>query len=158
MMKIECWCIGKTDADYLKTGVALYEKRLTHYTAFDFVIFPDIKNGGAMTKEILKQKEGEAFLQKINKEDYLILLDENGQTYTSVQFAQYIEGKQSANLKKMIFLIGGAFGFSEEIKKRANHSITLSKMTFSHIMIRLFFAEQLYRAYTIIKNEKYHNE
>ncbi len=158
-MKIECWVVGKTDADYLKTGLSVYEKRLIHYTSFDWIVLPEIKNAGALDKEVLKQKEGEAAFQKLNKEDFLVLLDEKGKTFTSLTFAKFIEAKQSlGGLKKMIFFIGGAYGFSDAVRQRADFQLSLSELTFSHQLIRLIFLEQLYRAFTIIRGEKYHNE
>jgi len=156
-MKVECRCIGKTDSEYLKAGLAVYCNRLVHYVPFEFVVLGDVKNGGTMARDILRQKEGELILSKLNKEDMLILLDEHGFEFDSVQFASFLENKMSGGVKKIVFQIGGAYGFSEEVRNRANFSLSLSKMTFSHQMVRLFFCEQLYRAFTIIKKEKYHN-
>jgi 23S rRNA (pseudouridine1915-N3)-methyltransferase len=157
IMKIELWVIGKTNFDYLKEGIAVYEKRLKHYVSFDIVTIPDVKNPPD-NADLLKIKEGELILTKLQKDDFLILLDEYGKQRTSVEFADFLEKKQIDGAKRLIFQIGGAFGFSQAIFERANMTISLSKMTFSHQMIRLFFVEQLYRAFTIIKGEKYHNE
>ena len=158
-MKIECWCIGKTAFDYLKEGIEVYTKRIVHYTPFEWTVLPDVKNGGAYDKETLKKKEGDLVLDKLSKEDYLVLLDEKGKSLTSIQFARFIEDRiAQGGAKKMVFLIGGAFGFSEEVRQRANHTLSFSTMTFSHQMIRLFLVEQVYRAFTILKGEKYHNE
>ena len=156
-MKIEFWVIGKTDFDYLKEGIALYEKRLKHYVAYEMVVLADVKNP-PLSMEALKTKEGEIILNKLQKDDFLILLDENGKQSTSVEFSQFLEKKQMDGTKRLIFQIGGAYGFSEAVYVRANHKMSLSKLTFSHQMVRLFFVEQLYRAFTIIKGEKYHNE
>lgn len=156
-MKIELWVIGKTDSEYLKEGIALYEKRLKHYANFEMIVIPDVRKG-PLSMEQLKAKEGEVVLSKLQKDDYFILLDENGKHLTSIQFADFIEKKQVEGVKKVVFQIGGAFGFSESVYARADAQMSLSKMTFSHLMIRLFFVEQLYRAFTIVKGEKYHNE
>jgi 23S rRNA (pseudouridine1915-N3)-methyltransferase len=156
-MKVELWLIGKTDAAYLKDGIAVYAKRLQHYTAFDITVLPDVKITN-LSPDNLKDKEGQFILQKIQNDDYLILLDERGALMTSLQFADFIEKKQLASIKRVVFLVGGAFGFSALVYQRANAQISLSKMTFSHQMIRLFFVEQLYRAFTILRGEKYHNE
>jgi 23S rRNA (pseudouridine1915-N3)-methyltransferase len=156
-MKIELWVIGKTDFDYLKQGIVLYEKRLKHYAPYEMVVLNDVKNP-PLSIEALKTKEGEVILGKIQKDDFLILLDENGVQWTSVDFSHFIEKKQVDSVKRLVFQIGGAYGFSEAVYQRANMKMSLSKMTFSHQMIRLFFVEQLYRVFTIIKGEKYHNE
>ena len=156
-MKIEFWVIGKTDFDYLKEGIALYEKRLKHYVAYEMVVLADVKNP-PLSMEALKTKEGEIILNKLQKDDFLILLDENGKQSTSVEFSQFLEKKQMDGTKRLIFQIGGAYGFSEAVYARANYKMSLSKLTFSHQMVRLFFVEQLYRAFTIIIGEKYHNE
>ena len=156
-MKIELWVVGKTAFKYLDEGILLYEKRLRHYTPFELVILPDVKNPPLST-DALKTKEGEVILNKLTKDDVLILLDENGKQQTSIEFSKFIENQQINSTKRLVFQIGGAFGFSEGVYNRANFKLSLSKMTFSHQMIRLFFAEQLYRAFTIIKGEKYHNE
>ena len=161
-MKIEFWVIGKTDFDYLKEGIALYEKRLKHYVPFEIMTIADVKNTpfpkGQSSIDALKTKEGEMILNKLQKDDFLILMDEKGQQKSSVEFSNFLEKKQLDGTKKIVFQIGGAFGFSDEVYERAQMKMSLSKMTFSHQMVRLFFVEQLYRAFTIIKGEKYHNE
>jgi 23S rRNA (pseudouridine1915-N3)-methyltransferase len=163
-MKIELWVVGKTAFKYLEEGITVYEKRLKHYVNFDLVILPDIKpplpkkSGSAISIEALKTKEGELILNKLTKDDILILLDEKGKQLTSIDFSKFIEQQQNNAVKRLIFQIGGAYGFSEAVYARANREISLSKMTFSHQMIRLFFVEQLYRGFTILKGEKYHNE
>ena len=156
-MKIELWVVGKTAFKYLDEGISLYEKRLRNYTPFELVILPDVKNPPLST-DALKMKEGDVILNKLTKDDVLILLDENGKQQTSIEFSKFIENQQISSAKRLVFQIGGAFGFSEAVYNRANFKLSLSKMTFSHQMIRLFFVEQLYRAFTIIKGEKYHNE
>lgn len=155
-MKIELWVVGKTAFKYLDEGVALYEKRLKHYTPFELVVLPDVK--GPLSIDALKTKEGALILSKLTKDDVFVLLDENGKHQTSIEFSKYVENQQVSATKRLIFQIGGAFGFSDAVYERANLKLSLSKMTFSHQMIRLFFVEQLYRAFTIIKGEKYHNE
>lgn len=157
-MKTELWVIGKTNEKYLLDGIAIYEKRLQHYLSFTLVVFADVKNAKNLSPTQLKEKEGDIFLSKINPADIVILLDERGKMLTSVQFADFLEKKNIQSQKKLVFIVGGAFGFSEEMYARANEKLSLSTMTFSHQMIRLFFVEQLYRAMTILNNEPYHNE
>lgn len=157
-MKYELWWIGKTNATYLKEGIEVYSKRLTKYTNFAIKEIPDVKNAKSLSRKELKIKEGKELLKRLEAKDYVILLDENGKSYTSVQFAQYIEQMQSASYNKIIFIIGGAFGFSSEIYQRAQGKIALSDMTFSHQMVRMIFAEQFYRAFSIINNEPYHHQ
>ncbi len=157
-MKLEFWVIGKTAFDYLDEGIALYEKRLRNYVPFQFTVFPDIKNAKNMPSELLKSKEGELVLNKLSSDDFLMLLDERGKQYSSVEFSTWIEQKLGSSHKRVVFLVGGAFGFSPDVYARANAQCSLSRMTFSHQMIRLFFIEQVYRAMTILKGEPYHNE
>ena len=157
-MKIELWMVGKTNFDYLKDGIAIYEKRLKHYLSFESIIFPDLKNAKKLNPNQIKLNEGKSIIQKIQKEDFIILLDERGKTFSSVEFASFMEKKLQFSKKRIIFLIGGAYGFSDEIYNRADTKIALSKMTFSHQMVRLFFLEQLYRAMTILNREPYHNQ
>ena len=157
-MKVEFWVIGKTSFNYLIDGTAIYEKRLKRYLPFQYEIIPDIKQGGKLKPIQLVEKEGQSVLKRIKSDDLLILLDEKGKSYTSVEYATFVEKQLIQSHKRLIFLVGGAFGFSKPIYSRANQMISLSKMTFSHQMIRLFFLEQLYRAMTILKNEPYHNE
>jgi 23S rRNA (pseudouridine1915-N3)-methyltransferase len=157
-MKVELWMVGKTSFDYLKDGISIYEKRLKHYLSFESVIFPDLKNVKKLNSNQIKLNEGKSIIQKIQKEDFLILLDEKGKTFGSVEFASFMEKKLQFSKKRIIFLIGGAYGFSDEIYNRADTKIALSKMTFSHQMVRLFFLEQLYRAMTILNREPYHNQ
>lgn len=156
-MKIESWFIGKTSPTYLQTGLDDFCYRIKKYVPFETIILPDIKDVGNLAIRERLQKEGEKVLQKIAVQDYLILLDEEGKEFTSIQFSRFIENELHKSHKKLIFLIGGAFGFSEAIQKRANFKLSLSKMTYSHQMVRLFFLEQLYRGFTILNNEPYHN-
>jgi len=156
-MKIELWAIGKTNEKYLEEGITIYLKRLKYYINFEFIIIPDVKQAGKLNSSQLKLKEGETILSRLKNEDYLILLDEKGDFFTSEAFAQFVEQKLQLSYKRIVFLIGGAFGFSETLYERANGKLSLSKMTFSHQMVRLFFVEQLYRAMTILRNEPYHN-
>jgi 23S rRNA (pseudouridine1915-N3)-methyltransferase len=155
-MKIELWVIGKTAFSYLDDGIAIFEKRLRHYTAFDLVVLPDVKNP-PLSIDALKMKEGDMILSKLTKDDFLVLLDEKGKEMDSVGFSQFIENQQVHTRRRLVFQIGGAYGFSEPVYQRANMQLSLSQLTFSHQMIRLFFVEQLYRAFTILKGEKYHN-
>jgi 23S rRNA (pseudouridine1915-N3)-methyltransferase len=155
-MKIALLSIGKTNEKYLEEGMKIFRKRLSHYTNFEYIELKDVK---AMSDVIaLKNAEAKQFLAQLGKDDYLVLLDEHGIEYSSVGFSKYIAQMQHQSIKRMVFAIGGAFGFGDEIIERSNAKMALSKLTFSHQMVRLFFMEQLYRAYTIIKGEKYHNE
>ncbi|GAB4497207.1 MAG: 23S rRNA (pseudouridine(1915)-N(3))-methyltransferase RlmH [Saprospiraceae bacterium] len=156
-MKVELWAIGKTSEKYLEAGIEIFEKRLKNYLPFTWTILPDVKlktTDGAK----LKHEEGKMLLAKLTPDDYLVLLDERGQAFTSVELSRWLERRLASSQRRLIFLIGGAFGFSPEVYARANEQLALSKMTFSHQMVRLFFLEQLYRAMTILKNEPYHNE
>lgn len=154
-MKIEFWVLGKTSFKYLEQGIQDYVKRLKYLTNFRVVVFSDIKEKDA--KSLLK-KEAKQVLNKLNKEDHLILLDERGKMFSSIEFAKEIEKRKMLQQKKIVFLIGGAYGFDESIYQRADAKISLSKMTFSHQLIRVLFLEQLYRAFTIIKGLPYHHE
>lgn len=156
-MNIELWCIGKMQFDFVSKGVEEFFGRIKHYCTINAVYVGGNKQNTGDNPQIVKDKEGEIILKKLNSGDHLILLDENGIEMNSIVFAGFIERKMIHGNKKLIFLIGGAFGFSQKIYDRANEKISLSRMTFSHQLIRLIFAEQLYRAFTIIKNEKYHN-
>ncbi len=156
-MKILFLVIGKTDESYLDTGILKYIKRLEHYVPFEMKIIPDIKNRKTLTEEQQKKTEGELILSNINVGDDLVLLDENGKTFSSVAFSQWIEKQMNIGSKRIIFVVGGPYGFSKEVYAKAKFKISLSEMTFSHQMIRLIFVEQLYRAFTIIKGEPYHH-
>lgn len=156
-MKITLLCIGKTDELYLIDGIEKYLKRLKFYVDFKLVVIPDIKKSKSMSIELQKKKEGESILKSLSSTDQAILLDEQGKEYGSVQFSELLEKKMVASVPHLVFIIGGPYGFDDSVYQRANGKISLSKMTFSHQMIRLFFVEQLYRAYTIMKNEPYHH-
>jgi 23S rRNA (pseudouridine1915-N3)-methyltransferase len=157
-MKIEIINIGKTSEKELNYLVDKYLGRLKHYITCTYNTLPDIKNVKNLSVEQLKQKEGTIILKNISPKDYLILLDERGKQFTSREFADFLSKKMLSGIKKLIFVIGGAYGFSEEVYDRADMKISLSPMTFSHQMVRLFFVEQLYRAYTIIRGESYHHD
>ena len=156
-MKIKLLVIGKTNKIYLIEGEKDYEKRLSHYCKFSELTIPDIKNRAKFSKNELKIKEGKLILSKLNDKDLVILLDENGKQNSSIEFSNFISKKIMVRSKSLVFVVGGAFGFSEEVNTRADSKMSLSKMTFSHQMVRMIFKEQLYRAFTIIKGEKYHN-
>jgi 23S rRNA (pseudouridine1915-N3)-methyltransferase len=155
-MKILLLDIGKTNEKYLETGIDIYKQRLKHYVNFDHISLKDVKN--QTDSKQLKILEGRQFLSQFLDDDYVVLLDEKGSEFTSLQWSKQIEKYQNQSIKRVVFVIGGAYGFSQELYDRAQSKLALSKLTFSHQMIRLFFLEQLYRAYTIIKGEKYHNE
>jgi len=157
-MKISLLVIGKTDAGYFIDAVNEYQKRLEHYIPFEMQVIPDIKNSKNLTTEQQKKKEGELILKNLQPGDYIALLDEKGKEYTSLQFASYIEKKTHTISRRLVFIIGGPYGFSPSIYGKANERLTLSRMTFSHQMVRLIFLEQLYRAMTILNNEPYHHE
>lgn len=157
-MKISLLVIGKTDAGYFSQGIQEYENRLKHYLPFEMQVIPDIKNVKNLSEEQQKEKEGEFILKNLLAGDYLVLLDERGKDFSSLQFASYIEKKTHTISKRLIFVIGGPYGFSKAVYDKAAEKISLSKMTFSHQMIRLVFVEQLYRTMTILNNEPYHHE
>ncbi|MDP3555876.1 MAG: 23S rRNA (pseudouridine(1915)-N(3))-methyltransferase RlmH [Bacteroidota bacterium] len=157
-MKILLLQIDKTQDSYLTDGIEIYTKRLKNYCSFEIQTINVPKTVRQRTQPEQKQEEAKLILANILPEDQLILLDEKGKEYSSLDFSNFIAQKQNASVKRLIFLIGGPFGFSDVIYKRANLKISLSQMTFSHQMVRLFFVEQLYRAFTILKGEKYHHE
>lgn len=157
-MKITLFAIGKTDNKHLISLQDVYLKRLKHYISFELVIIPDIKNVKNLSEEQKKKLEGMEILKRISSSDHVVLLDENGKSYSSVGFSEFLLKKMNSGLKNLVFVIGGPYGFSEEISARSNGKLSLSKMTFSHQMVRLFFIEQLYRANTILRNEPYHHK
>ncbi len=157
-MKLELWLQGATAFDYLKTGVELYEKRLKHFIPFDINVLSDIKNAKSLSEDQLKTKEGEQLLKKIEQGDFLILLDERGKQYSSIQFSEFLETLIQSSNKRVIFLVGGAYGFSDAVYQRANAQWSLSKLTFSHQMVRLFIVEQIYRGMSILRGLPYHHE
>ncbi len=156
-MKISLIAVGKTEDKYLIEGIEKYLNRLKHYINFNLVIIPDIKNTKNLTEAQQKTKEAEAISKQINAGDVIVLMDEKGKKYSSVLFANYLNKQMIGSIQHLVFIIGGPYGFDESIYKRSNASISLSDMTFSHQMVRLFFVEQLYRAFTILKNEPYHH-
>jgi 23S rRNA (pseudouridine1915-N3)-methyltransferase len=157
-MKVVLVVIGKTDEAYLKSGIEIFEKRLKHYLPYEMKVIPDLKKTKNLSTKQQKTMEGELILQSFQAGDHIVLLDEKGKEFTSVDFAKLIEKRMVAGLKRLVFVIGGPYGFSDEVYAKASSKISLSKMTFSHQMIRLIFVEQLYRANTILKNEPYHHE
>lgn len=157
-MKIELAVIGKTSIGYLKQGIDEYIKRLKHYVPFEIKYIDDIKNTKNISEDQQKRTEGAKILSLLDKSDFVVLLDEHGKEYTSMQYSSYIQKRMLSGAKKVVFVIGGPYGFSQEVYHRANDKISFSKMTFNHEMIRLIFTEQLYRAYTIINHEPYHHE
>lgn len=157
-MTIKLLAIGKTDDGSLQNLIDTYVNRLVHYNKFELEIIPDLKKTKHLDVEQQKTKEGELILNKVNPSDFLVLLDENGKHHSSEDFSEYIQKRLNSGMKQLIFVIGGPYGFSEEVYSRAQNKISLSKMTFSHQMVRLFFVEQLYRAFTILKNEPYHHK
>ncbi len=156
-MKILLLQIDKTQDSYLTEGIDVYTKRLKNYCSFEITTINVPKTIRQRTQNEQKQEEAKLIMGHISQDDFLIILDEKGKEYTSVDFSAVIAQKQNASVKRLVFLIGGPFGFSEVIYKRANLKLSLSQMTFSHQMVRLFFVEQLYRAFTILKGEKYHH-
>lgn len=157
-MNIKLIAVGKTDNPALQQLISTYEKRLSYYINFDLQLLPDIKNSKSLSEEQQKIKEGELILSYIEPSHHLILLDERGKEYTSIAFADELQKKMNSGIKQLTFVIGGPYGFSQAIYQRANSKLSLSKLTFSHQMIRLFFVEQLYRAFTILRNEPYHHQ
>lgn len=157
-MKITLLTVGKTDKDWVRQGLDIYMSRLKHYIPFGIVEIPELKNVSALSKDQIKSKEGELILKNIRPTDDVILLDEKGKQYTSVELAKIIQDKISYAGKDIVFVIGGAYGFSDAVYQRANSKLSLSKMTFSHQMVRAIFAEQIYRAFTIMRGEPYHHE
>lgn len=157
-MTIKLLAIGKTDSKALQQLISDYEKRLGHYVKFNLEILPDIKNSKNLTEIQQKDKEGELLLKKLNPTDVLVLFDENGKTYTSVEFSKFLQKKMNSGIKQLVLAIGGPYGFSDSVYQKAQSKLSLSKMTFSHQMVRLFIVEQLYRAFTIMRNEPYHHQ
>lgn len=157
-MKICLLVIGKTDEAYLQKGIEIFLKRIPHYISFEMKIIPDIKNSKNLSEDQQKEKEGDLILQQLSSSDELVLLDEQGIENSSVEFARFLEKKMLSGIKRLFFVIGGPYGFSRQVYSRSNGKMSLSRMTFSHQMVRLIFAEQLYRAMTILKGEPYHHQ
>ena len=156
-MNITLIQVGKTDASYVREGVELYLKRINHYVKFDIVTIPDIRNARKLTREQHRGEEGRLILSQLQESDTVVLLDEAGSQYTSPETAAWLQKRMNAGIRRLCFVIGGPFGFSREVYERANDRLSLSRMTFSHQLVRLVFAEQLYRAFTILNNEPYHH-
>lgn len=157
-MKITLLTVGRTDKDWVRQGLDIYVSRLKHYIPFAMLEIPELKNVSSLTKDQIKTREGELILKNIRPTDDVILLDERGRQYTSVELARLLQDKISYVGKDIVFVIGGAYGFSEAVYSRADSKMSLSKMTFSHQMVRAIFAEQIYRAFAIMKGEPYHHE
>lgn len=157
-MKTCLLVIGKTDAAYVREGIDEYEKRLRRYIPYEMKVLPDVKNAKNMGESLQKEKEGEMILEQLQVTDLVVLLDEKGRQYTSVEFSDFLAQKMLGGVKRLVFVIGGPYGFSEAVYRRANDKLSLSRMTFSHQMVRMIFAEQVYRAMTILKGEPYHHE
>jgi 23S rRNA (pseudouridine1915-N3)-methyltransferase len=156
-MKIQLWSIGKPHENFVKEGIDMFTKRISNYFTVEWNIIPMPKNAGIMEPQILKIKEGEAILAGLQKDDYLVLLDEKGKHLKSEAFSKFIEQRSVESTKHLVFLIGGAYGVSDEVKKRANYTWSLSELVFPHQLVRLILVEQIYRACSIIRNEKYHH-
>ena len=156
-MKIELILIGKTVNQNFVAGIQEYVDRIIHYIPFEMTVIPDLKNTRNLSEDLQKQQEGQLILKKIEPSDTVVLLDEHGKQFRSVELADWLEKKQQT-ARRLVFVIGGPYGFSQEVYSRANEQISLSKLTFSHQMVRLIFVEQIYRACTIIKGEPYHHE
>lgn len=157
-MKITLLTVGKTDKDWVRQGMDIYMSRLKHYIPFNVVEIPELKNVSALTKDQIKTREGELILKSLRPTDDVILMDERGKQYSSVEFAKILQDKISYIGKDIVFVIGGAYGFSQAVYERADSKISLSRMTFSHQMVRAIFVEQIYRAFTIMRGEPYHHE
>lgn len=157
-MTIKLIVLGKTDNSQLAQLINEYQNRLRHYIKFEIETIPDIRNNKNLSEKQQKEKEGEAILSKLGTSDFLVLLDENGKQHSSVEFSGYLQKKMNSGLKQLVFVVGGPYGFSEAVYEKCQGKISLSKMTFSHQMVRLFMVEQLYRAFTILRNEPYHHQ
>ena len=157
-MQIELIVVGKTDSKEVSSLVEMYAKRVNHYCRFSITTLPDLRNTKNLSSNQQNQSEGERILAQLTESDYVVLLDEHGEELRSMDFAQWIRKRMVSGLKRLVFVIGGPYGFSEEVYRRANSKLSLSKMTFSHQIVRAIFAEQLYRAFTILRNEPYHHE
>lgn len=158
MSKIVLLTVGKTDVKWVREGLDLYCDRLRRYIGFELKEIPELRNVGSLPRDQIKQKEGELILKSLKASDELVLLDEHGKEFRSVEFASRLESRLATLSRDIVFVVGGAYGFSPEVYARADAKISLSKMTFSHQMVRVIFTEQLYRAFTILKGEPYHHE
>lgn len=157
-MKISLLVVGKTVEPYFVAGIEEYSKRLAHYVPFETIVIPELRNTRSLSTDQQKEREADLILKALQPGDYIVLLDEHGKEFTSMQFAAYLEKKMANVARRLVFVVGGPYGFSDRIYQTAHEKISLSKMTYSHQMIRLIFTEQLYRAMTILNNEPYHHE
>ncbi|MCM1075789.1 MAG: 23S rRNA (pseudouridine(1915)-N(3))-methyltransferase RlmH [Bacteroides sp.] len=157
-MKIVIIAVGKTSTDYIAKGMEEYLKRINRYISVEVIVIPDIKSSKAITEDVQKQQEGRAILSSLQSGDVVTLLDERGKELTSREFSGLIERRMIQGLKRLVFVIGGPYGFAREVYERADDKLSLSRMTFTHEMIRLFFTEQIYRAMTIMRGEPYHHD
>lgn len=157
-MNIKLIVVSKTDEKYLQQGIEIYASRLKHYTNFEMVVVPALKDQKGASAEEIKEREAVLLLKQLEKCDRVVLLDEHGTEHTSVGFSQFLQKQMNAGVRNLAFVVGGAFGFAQSVYAVANDKVSLSKMTFNHQMVRLFFVEQLYRAFTILRHEPYHNE
>lgn len=157
-MKISLLVVGKTVEPYFVQGIEEYSKRLAHYVPFEMIVIPELRNTKSLSTDQQKEREADLILKALQPGDYIVLLDEHGKEFTSMQFAAYLEKKMANVARRLVFVVGGPYGFSDRIYQTAHEKISLSKMTYSHQMIRLIFTEQLYRAMTILNNEPYHHE
>lgn len=157
-MNIKLIVVGKTDEKYLQQGIDVYVSRLKHYVNFEMLVIPALKDQKGASPDEVKEREAALLLRQLEKCDRVVLLDEHGEQHTSVDFAQYIQKQMNAGVRNLAFVVGGAFGFAPSVYAAASGKVSLSKMTFNHQMVRLFFVEQLYRAFTILRHEPYHNE
>ena len=157
-MKLKLIFVGKTEDDYLIKGCAIYEKRLENYLPTEVTVIPALKNAKNMRFDQQKQKEGELIMKQLENADFVVLMDEKGKEFRSVEFANFFQQKMNSGIKNLVLIIGGPYGLSPDVYARANQKVALSKMTFSHQMIRLLLIEQCYRAFSILKNEPYHHE
>ena len=156
-MNIKLIVVSKTDTPYLQAGIEEYVGRLKHYCDFELIVIPSVKNAGGLRPEELKEREGQLIMKQLERVDCAVLLDEHGRDYTSVGFSEFLQRQMNSGLRSLAFVIGGAYGFAPAVYAAAQHKLSLSQMTFNHQMVRLFFLEQLYRAHTILRHEKYHN-
>ncbi len=157
-MKVVLLSVGKTDDDFYTQAIDIFKKRLSYYIPFETEFIPDLKSTKKLSEKEQKILEGENILNRIQQGDYIVLLDDKGKQYSSIEFARFMEKKSHSVPKRLVFVVGGPYGFSDEVYQRANEKLSLSKMTFTHQMVRLIFVEQLYRAMTILKGEPYHHE
>lgn len=157
-MTIKLLAIGKTDSTELQHLINMYEKRLGYYVKFVLEVIPDLKKTKNLSEDQQKEKEGELILKQLTPTDVLILFDENGKQFSSIEFSSYLQKKMNSGIKQLVFVIGGPYGFSASVYKKASGKVSVSKMTFSHQMVRVFIVEQVYRAFTILKNEPYHHQ